>query len=78
METILIFVVIPAGLFCVVGLLTLRAKFAGTPRYRPGQEWDHPPMWWGANPHGLNSEHGADDGSGSLDRTSLGGARGSW
>ncbi|MGH3431950.1 MAG: aa3-type cytochrome oxidase subunit CtaJ [Thermocrispum sp.] len=77
-ETILIFAVIPAAVYGVVGLFTLRSKFAGTPRYRPGQEWDHPPMWWSANPQGLSARHGDDDDTVGTARMTLGGARGSW
>lgn len=79
-ETILVFVVIPGAIYGLVSLATLRKKFAGAPRYRPGQEWDYPPVWWSANPEGVRETHrdtpdGYDPGSAS---TARGGASGSW
>jgi Tfp pilus assembly protein PilV len=79
-ETVLVFVVIPAGIYGVVALLTLRVRASKTPRYRPGQDWDHPPVWWTANPDG--AAHPVQvDGEESVAahaRTAWGGARGSW
>lgn len=80
-ETILVFAVIPLAIYGVVALLTLRSKFVSPPRYRPGQEWEYPPVWWGANPKGLDSSHshgapGTD--SQAADAGVRGGARGSW
>lgn len=77
-ETVLIFVVIPGAIFGAIGIYTLRSKFAGSQRYRPGQAWDHQPMWWSANPEGLSSGHGVDDEPVPAGRMNLGGARGSW
>ena len=70
LETILVFAVIPLAICGVFALVTLRSKFAGRPRYRPGQEWDHPATWWSANPVSADTS-----GSPSTDR---GGARGNW
>jgi hypothetical protein len=80
-ETLLVFAGIPLAIYSVVALLTLRENFAKTPRYRPGQEWEHPPVWWTANPAGLHAGHVSaapahDDDA--LRRTAKGGARGSW
>ncbi|MFD9896444.1 hypothetical protein ACFWY9_44445 [Amycolatopsis sp. NPDC059027] len=81
-ETILVFAVIPLAIYGVVGLATLRTKFAGTPRYRPGQPWEYPAMWWSANPDGVGSGHrhaGADNAAPADGApTAAGGARGSW
>lgn len=85
-ETVLIFAVIPLAIYGVFALLTLRPKFARAPKYRPGQEWGYPPVWWSANPAGFSRDaethgSGADDssdgavGAASADR---GGASGSW
>lgn len=70
LETTLVYAVIPLAICGVFALVTLRPKFAGRPRYRPGQEWDHPATWWSANPVSA-----ATSGKPSTDR---GGARGNW
>lgn len=77
-ETTLIFVVIPAAIYFALGLWTNRSKFAGTPRYRPGQDWDHPPIWWSANPGGLAAHPVDAEPSADAATMTLGGARGSW
>lgn len=79
-ETILVFIAIPAAIYGVLGLLTLRSKFATGPRYRPGQEWNYPPVWWSAHPGALPVSHSqaAPDEDASARAGSLGGARGSW
>ncbi|MGQ0837953.1 aa3-type cytochrome oxidase subunit CtaJ [Actinokineospora sp.] len=80
-ETILVFAVIPLAIYGAVALLTLRERFAKSPRYRPGQEWEHPPVWWTANPAGLGADHAcaapAADAAAPT-RTAKGGARGGW
>lgn len=80
-ETILVYAVIPGAIYFVVGAATLRKKFSGTPRYRPGQPWEYPAMWWTANPDGVGAGHGpavdvnaAPAGA----STAAGGARGKW
>lgn len=81
-ETLLVFAGIPLVIYGVIALMTLRENFAKTPRYRPGQEWEHPPVWWTANPAGLHAGHTsaapAHDDDTALRRTAKGGARGSW
>jgi hypothetical protein len=79
-ETILVYVGIPGGIYAVVALLTLRDKFAKAPRYRPGQAWDYPPVWWEGNPEGIGAGFVAAPAQGSAGarRTAKGGARGSW
>lgn len=80
-ETILVFVVIPLGIYGLVTLLTMRERFARTPRYRPGLSWDYPPVWWTANPEGVGTDHAgfvAAPTGGPVGRTAKGGARGSW
>ena len=78
-ETVLVFAVIPLALYGVIALLTLREKFARSPRYRPGQPWTHEPVWWTANPGGLPEGHPAlAAASGEPVRTAKGGARGNW
>ncbi|OLR89570.1 aa3-type cytochrome oxidase subunit CtaJ [Actinokineospora bangkokensis] len=81
-ETVLVFAVIPLALYGVITLVTLRDKFAKSPRYRPGQQWTHDPVWWSANPAGLGSAHPAAHAAPGADaettRTAKGGARGNW
>jgi hypothetical protein len=77
-ETVLVFVAIPSGIYAVVALLTLRDRFAKPQRYRPGQAWDHPPVWWSANPAGTGHGGTAVPSGGSGRKTAKGGARGSW
>jgi hypothetical protein len=82
-QTVLVYVAIPLGIYAVVALLTLRDRVAKAPRYRPGQSWDHPPVWWTANPAGVGPEHAgfavdAAAPTATPRRTAKGGARGSW
>lgn len=79
-ETILVYAVIPLAIYGVVAMLTLRDKFARNPRYRPGQPWDYPAVWWTANPEGAGAEVAvvSSGGGNSAKRTAKGGARGSW
>ncbi|MCT2586866.1 aa3-type cytochrome oxidase subunit CtaJ [Actinophytocola gossypii] len=76
-QTILVFAVIPLAIYGVIALLTMRDKRARSPRYRPGQPWDYPPVWWTANPAGAQ-ESAVPSGGGKAKRTAKGGARGSW
>jgi hypothetical protein len=78
-ETLLVYAAIPLAIYGVVALLTLRDKRARNPRYRPGQAWDYPPVWWTANPAGVGEQASAvPSGAGKAKRTAKGGARGSW
>ncbi|MFB9909342.1 aa3-type cytochrome oxidase subunit CtaJ [Allokutzneria oryzae] len=80
-ETLLVFALIPLAIYGVIALLTLWPKFARTPRYRPGQDWDYEPVWWTANPAGVGVRvnHSAPVESAAQSvRTARGGARGSW
>ncbi|MFF5992231.1 aa3-type cytochrome oxidase subunit CtaJ [Prauserella flavalba] len=76
LETTLVFAVIPLAIYGVFALGTLRSRFAGRPRYRPGQAWEFPPMWWSANPAGAGDAHAA--GETASPSKVRGGARGSW
>lgn len=76
-QTVLVFVAIPGAIYGAVALLTLRVRSSKTPRYRPGQDWDYPPVWWTANPEGAVQAAYVDD-SAPTGRTAWGGARGSW
>jgi hypothetical protein len=81
-ETILVYAAIPGAIYGAVGLITNRSKFAGRPRYRPGQAWEYPPMWWSANPAGVGHTHADAPDAGipvvAGASTVGGGARGNW
>ncbi|MEC3978447.1 aa3-type cytochrome oxidase subunit CtaJ [Amycolatopsis sp. H20-H5] len=81
-ETIVVFAVIPLAIYGAVGLATLRKKSAGISRYRPGQPWEYPAIWWSANPEGLSAGHphaGVDTVAASdAAPTAAGGARAQW
>jgi hypothetical protein len=79
LETILVFVAIPLAVFVFFALVTLRSKFASRPRYRPGQAWDYPPVWWSANPEGVGRRHAGDAEHGDTAPSKVrGGASGNW
>jgi hypothetical protein len=78
-ETVLVFVAIPAAIYGLIALLTMRDPSGKAPRYRPGQAWDYPPVWWTAHPTGASqiASTGAPA-AGKPRGTAKGGARGSW
>jgi hypothetical protein len=81
-ETVLVYAAIPLAIYGVVALLTLRDRATKAPRYRPGQPWDYPPVWWTGNPAGVGDHAGfataPTRSGGAAKRTAKGGARGSW
>lgn len=90
-QTVLVYVVIPGGIYGVIALLTLGPSFARTPRYRPGQSWTYPAVWWTGSPNGhvadsvLDAAHQAHDARAdaqsdaqTLVKTARGGASGNW
>jgi hypothetical protein len=76
-ETILVLVFGPLAIMGVLAVLTLWPKFARTPRYRPGQEWNYPPVWWTAEPEAAGSSRSPAALEGTA-HTARGGAHGSW
>ncbi|OXM63108.1 aa3-type cytochrome oxidase subunit CtaJ [Amycolatopsis vastitatis] len=84
-ETIVVFAVIPLAIYGLAGLLTLRRRSGAAPRYRSGQAWDYPAMWWSANPEGVGeghryagAENAAQNSAPEGAPTAAGGARGNW
>ena len=80
-QTVLIYVAIPAVVYGVVALLTLWPKSARGPRYRSGQAWTYEPVWWSAK--GVVDDGRADRSTTPVStdtsvRTARGGARGNW
>jgi hypothetical protein len=77
LEVILIMAGVPLAIMILLGLLTLKPIFARPRRYRPGEEWNYPPVLWAANPEASRdgvAHHRSQDGSGEA----RGGARGNW
>jgi hypothetical protein len=84
-ETIVVFAVIPLAIYGLAGLLTLRRRSGVAPRYRSGQAWEYPAMWWSANPEGVGEGHrhagaesAAENSAPEGAPTAAGGARGNW
>ncbi len=86
-DTILVYVLIPAGIYGLIALLTLWPRLARAPRYRVGQEWEYAPVWWSASSTGDHSRpaHAADHSDNNVAEkadvttsTARGGARGNW
>ena len=79
-QTVLIYVLIPAAFYGVIALLTLWPKSARAARYRAGQPWTYDPVWWSAN--GVVSANGTrpteNTPADPSVRTARGGARGNW
>ncbi|HKN99084.1 MAG TPA: hypothetical protein VJX10_18325 [Pseudonocardiaceae bacterium] len=80
-ETILVYVLIPAAIYGVIALCTLGPNRVRSPKYRPGQPWPYEPVWWSAagvvDPRqtGAQAEHAPVT---PTVRTARGGARGNW
>ncbi len=53
-QTVLVYVVIPAAVLVLFAALTMWPKSQKNPRYRSGEGWDYPPVWWSANPDGVD------------------------
>ncbi|RJQ74578.1 hypothetical protein D5S17_22400 [Pseudonocardiaceae bacterium YIM PH 21723] len=84
-DTILVYVLIPAGIYGLIALLTLWPRLARAPRYRVGQEWEYAPVWWSASSADQHGAHAADhsdnhvaDKADVATSTARGGARGNW
>ncbi|CAN5217948.1 hypothetical protein BH20ACT5_BH20ACT5_04250 [soil metagenome] len=80
-ETLLVFVAIPAVLFALLALPVLGSGAARGARYRPGRGWSYEPVWYAPHPAALShSPSGASAltaGTGET-RTAKGGASGTW
>jgi hypothetical protein len=44
-NTILLFVVVPIGVFLIIAALAVLPSALSRPRYRPGKPWDHEARW---------------------------------
>ncbi|MGY1770866.1 aa3-type cytochrome oxidase subunit CtaJ [Blastococcus sp. SYSU D00813] len=66
-ETILVYGVIPLAIVLFFAVLTLIPGRTKKARYKPGQSWDHEPIWW--EPHPL---HGPAAGNHDSDPKAIG------
>lgn len=62
-ETLLVFAAIPLAVVLVLALLTLKPGSGRRSRYKPGQPWNHAPVWYEPHPahvggHGPAPAHG--------------------
>jgi hypothetical protein len=73
-QTVLIYVLIPAVVYGFIALLTMWPKAVRGPRYRSGQPWTYAPVWWSADSSRLTTT----DAETTSVRTARGGARGNW
>ena len=59
-ETVLIYGVIPLAVFVILAVLTLLpGRGKERTKYRPGQPWNAPPIWWEPHPDSTGG-HGAE------------------
>jgi hypothetical protein len=63
-ETLLVYVGAPLAVIVVLALLTLVPGRQKRARYRPGQPWEHAPVWYEPHPENGEADHGADHGNG--------------
>lgn len=76
LEVVGVFAGIPLAIIAVIALLTFLPDLARSPpRYRPGKEWEHTPVWWVADQRVLDER--SSPGRAETDGEP-GGARGTW
>ena len=73
-QTIMIFVLPVVVVYLVLSALVVLPRRSRRPRYRVGQPWTFPPLWWTANPEGAHLP--APEARAT--RGERGGARGTW
>jgi hypothetical protein len=83
LHALLLFVGVPAALFVGISLLAIAPSIIKGPRYRPGEEWNAQPEWFGvpdalkgASPAQLEAPSGANDEDDS--KRGAGGASAGW
>ena len=73
-ETVLVFVGIPAGITAVLAFGVYGKTLLHQPnRYRPGKAWNYPPSWYVPHPEALKQPVSA-----ATSVTAVGGASGEW
>jgi hypothetical protein len=63
-ETLLVYVAAPLAVILVLALLTLVPGRQKRARYRPGQPWEHAPVWYEPHPENGEADHGDGHGDG--------------
>lgn len=53
LETVLVYVCIPLGLFSLFAIAVFVPGAVRKPRYRPGQHWEFEPVWYSPHPKSL-------------------------
>lgn len=67
-QTILVYVVAPLAIIALLVLLNMRGA-RRRPRYRPGQPWNNPAVWYEPHPAAPQVAHGAEhDGHAAIGR----------
>ncbi len=64
-ESLLVLVGIPLAIVLLLAALTLLPG-GRRPRYRPGQPWDHEPVWYEPHPEGPAAGHGGGHGQAAI------------
>lgn len=80
-ETILVFAGAPLAIIAVMALLIFVPGGRKRVRYKPGQPWEHAPVWFEPHPDGPAGGHGSHaalTAGSSATAGPLGGARGTW
>lgn len=73
-QTVLVFVGIPAAIFAFLFLAVYGRSFVRQPnRYRPGRPWTFEPSWYVPHPDAVVAHEGGEGGT-----TAVGGASGEW
>jgi hypothetical protein len=73
-QTLLVFVGIPAGIILLIFLAVYGKTLARQPnRYRPGRAWNYPPTWYVPHPEAVTAGAGEPTST-----TAVGGASGEW
>lgn len=74
MQTVLVFVGIPAGIIAFLVLAVYGKSLVRQPnRYRPGRAWDYPPSWYVPHPDAVVPHESSGSST-----TAVGGASGEW
>ena len=79
-QTLLVFVGIPAGIVLLIFLGTYGSSLVRQPnRYRPGKPWTFEPSWYVPHPDAVVHDTGQRQiEAGSSSTTAVGGASGEW
>jgi hypothetical protein len=77
-QTVLVYVLVPLGIYLLVAVLAAGRGAFRRDRYRPGKPWRYPPVWWTANPDAVKLPDVVESPNSTPVSTGRGGADGSW